>query len=510
MAVIDILTGVLNPTAVKTANYTAIGGNHVPCDASGGSFTVTLPASPNAGDMISVIADTVGSGTNTVTIARNGNTINGAAADLVLYVAGDSYTLQFYSGNWRVISKEITPHYAKMRRETAQTGIITATTTKITSLASITNIGGMVDTTNDRVNILRAGRYLIGVNVRFQAVIGDGQTATANIYVNGVNVAAHPVYSSVASGSPDLRFTWIENLAAGDYVELYCSQASGSNQDTSAASDQNKPQLVVQEMGSSGAVANGGGLTIQTAQTASFTAVKGCLYPVDMNAAGADFTVTAPASPAHGDTFGYYLARSSTAYECLFGRNGNNVRGGTDADPYLLLIAGEALIWQYDATTSGQGWFLPAGGDGRIPCVASIELTTARATSNGGVYVVEFETSYTTVLEDNASLFSSANKGFLIRRKNSGLFIGGTISPSVMDSGEVFAIAARKNGTSFAGDNRWSSGTDQNASATATKEITAVSGDVLNMHFFHNEGSNFNTDTTAGARPFLQWKEILK
>ena len=67
--------------AVKTANFTATAGEGYFINTTGGAITMTLPASPSAGDSIS-ISDYAGTfGSNTVTIDRNGSNIQGAASN---------------------------------------------------------------------------------------------------------------------------------------------------------------------------------------------------------------------------------------------------------------------------------------------------------------------------------------------------------------------------------------------------------------------------------------------
>ena len=62
--------------AIKTGTYTAVDKDQLIAN-SGSDFTITLPASPSAG--ATVIVKNVGAGT--VTIARNGSNIEGAAQD---------------------------------------------------------------------------------------------------------------------------------------------------------------------------------------------------------------------------------------------------------------------------------------------------------------------------------------------------------------------------------------------------------------------------------------------
>ena len=62
--------------AVKTGTYTAVDKDQLIAN-SGSAFTITLPSSPSVG--ATVVVKNVGAGT--VTIARNGSNIEGAAQD---------------------------------------------------------------------------------------------------------------------------------------------------------------------------------------------------------------------------------------------------------------------------------------------------------------------------------------------------------------------------------------------------------------------------------------------
>jgi len=71
-------------TSIQTANYTVTGKNeYIFADTSGGSWTLTLPASPLLGDIVSM-NDLNGSWeSNPVTIDRNGQRINGLLENLL-------------------------------------------------------------------------------------------------------------------------------------------------------------------------------------------------------------------------------------------------------------------------------------------------------------------------------------------------------------------------------------------------------------------------------------------
>jgi len=93
----------------KTANYTAVAGDVLACDTIAvGAFTVTLPASPVAGDAPIKIYDagtttTVnGFATNNLTIARNGNTICTLAEDVTVSTKGVTIICEYVNGTWRL------------------------------------------------------------------------------------------------------------------------------------------------------------------------------------------------------------------------------------------------------------------------------------------------------------------------------------------------------------------------------------------------------------------------
>ena len=66
---------------LKGANYTAAVGEFV--TATAGSITITLPASPSAGDTVTIKDGTGAAATTTFTVARNGSKIASSATDLV-------------------------------------------------------------------------------------------------------------------------------------------------------------------------------------------------------------------------------------------------------------------------------------------------------------------------------------------------------------------------------------------------------------------------------------------
>ena len=85
----------------KTANYTASAGDRILTNTSGGSFTITLPSSPTAGDTV-VVYDITNWETNNLTIARNGSTIEGVADDFILDLGQIKVDFVYSGSTWQV------------------------------------------------------------------------------------------------------------------------------------------------------------------------------------------------------------------------------------------------------------------------------------------------------------------------------------------------------------------------------------------------------------------------
>ena len=91
-------TGTVNwVTTKKTTSFTAVSGEGYFCDtAASGAFTLTLPSSPSAGDIVGLKDYNGNFATANLTIGRGGSPINGAnAADVTIETAGASIFLVY-------------------------------------------------------------------------------------------------------------------------------------------------------------------------------------------------------------------------------------------------------------------------------------------------------------------------------------------------------------------------------------------------------------------------------
>lgn len=85
----------------KSSNYVSSHGDHILLSSSGGSFNITLPASPASGSFVK-LADAWDLSLNNVTVLRNGSTIESIADDVILDIPFVIYDFIYGSGTWKI------------------------------------------------------------------------------------------------------------------------------------------------------------------------------------------------------------------------------------------------------------------------------------------------------------------------------------------------------------------------------------------------------------------------
>ena len=93
-------------TTAKTSPFTSVSGNGYFVNTTSGAVTVTLPASPSAGDIIAVSDYAKTSGTNAITFCRNSSKIEGTCSNKLLNTNGDAITLVYVDGTkgWKLVN----------------------------------------------------------------------------------------------------------------------------------------------------------------------------------------------------------------------------------------------------------------------------------------------------------------------------------------------------------------------------------------------------------------------
>ena len=106
------ITGKLQTKGYYTpsANYTAVNGDQILVDTSGGGIgapvTITLPASPSVGNEVHFIDSGSNLSSNNLTIGRNGSNILGSASDLVVSTNSSAFTLVYVNATRGWIYKD--------------------------------------------------------------------------------------------------------------------------------------------------------------------------------------------------------------------------------------------------------------------------------------------------------------------------------------------------------------------------------------------------------------------
>ena len=81
--------------SVQTTGFTATSGYGYPCNTTSAAFTVTLPASPSVGSYVEIVDYAGTFDTNAITLAPNGNKINGSTSNRVLNTEREGVTLTY-------------------------------------------------------------------------------------------------------------------------------------------------------------------------------------------------------------------------------------------------------------------------------------------------------------------------------------------------------------------------------------------------------------------------------
>ena len=101
--------------SIKTATFTATSGEGYFCNTTAGVFTVNLPSSPSAGNIVAIKDYAQTFATNNLTVGRGGSNIEGVAADITLDGNGESVTLVYVDSTkgWVLVNESTTIYGAE-------------------------------------------------------------------------------------------------------------------------------------------------------------------------------------------------------------------------------------------------------------------------------------------------------------------------------------------------------------------------------------------------------------
>lgn len=99
---INATPGQASTVRTISTTYQALVNDRILADASGGAFTITLPAAADtmAGDVVQIYDIAGQAASNNITVGRNSNNIQGAAEDLTINVANAVITLTYTNATY--------------------------------------------------------------------------------------------------------------------------------------------------------------------------------------------------------------------------------------------------------------------------------------------------------------------------------------------------------------------------------------------------------------------------
>ena len=250
------------------------------------------------------------------------------------------------------------------------------------------NGGVTIDAYQNKLRIFEQGGSARGVYIDLSAasagvgtnLLAGGGGSSSNGF-SGILVGANVI----SADSTTDRLTFVAGsgirLAANpttDTITIATTSSAAANVVTKTLDSLKGTDTVVTSVSGLVVGSSGGGITWQSVQTSSFTAVAARAYPI--NTTSGAVTVTLPASPAAGDTIQLVdYAGTWATNNVTLGLNGNKLNGTTNASAlrfnrgaitlvYIDSTQGWAASSAYIATNLGQSftvsYLIVAGGGG--------------------------------------------------------------------------------------------------------------------------------------------------
>tara|TARA_R110000737_G_scaffold231137_2_gene244718 strand:+ start:828 stop:1781 length:954 start_codon:yes stop_codon:yes gene_type:complete len=192
----------------KTTTYTASAGDHIIADTSTGPWTLTLPATPSSGDVVTVAASSDWA-TNFLTIGRNGSTIEGSPSNLVLKVGGTTAQFIFASNNWSVFFS-----IAPITTDVVTEGYVQAEATWETGTGTSDTLVSPAKVKASIVANANTNPTMVGTPIEDIKVLG------------GTTVTLSPTEGSIQTHALSGSTIYSDNFAAGNAITIMITTAT--------------------------------------------------------------------------------------------------------------------------------------------------------------------------------------------------------------------------------------------------------------------------------------------
>lgn len=246
-------SGEVSVTAATTLTSTAFGKMHV-CSGTSANYTVDLPAaSGNAGKVIGFRMSSAL--TKLVTIDPNASELVDTDTTVILFAQESAVFMCDGTGWTKIMGKARAMRSSGIN--SSATSMPTGTATKVTlGTLGAESFSGMLSTANSRITAQRKGMYSVSATVSYElsGVAVAGAETYVQIYKNGA-VLTGPAITIVTPSSTTGGNTYAMPavsgsvpLNAGDYLEVWGIQTTGSTMQTRTVVDQVKSNLTVVEI----------------------------------------------------------------------------------------------------------------------------------------------------------------------------------------------------------------------------------------------------------------------
>lgn len=207
--------GGLGKFLFKDTTYTAEAGDRIAANTAGGAFTITLPATPSADDIVEFIDENNTFNLQNLTIARNGSTIEDVADDLVADVSGSNFYCQYDGSTWRVFGVATGTQYFNGTFSVAGltvTGDLAANTATITNGLSA---GSLSTTGAASVGSITVTESVVANTGSFtNQVSAQDFNSTSDVALKQ-NISTIDNASSIINQLRGVSFEWVNNNEPG-------------------------------------------------------------------------------------------------------------------------------------------------------------------------------------------------------------------------------------------------------------------------------------------------------
>jgi hypothetical protein len=238
--------------SVTTADVTGVVGTLHYLDLSGltAARNFTLPAVAAVDDRVGVYvsAGCTTAGRELIIKANTGDTLNGVSAAewSRVFITGEVVIMRCVVANttWVVDYDGRIPCMGALTRTTLQS-MPNGGFNKINCATSEISVGSIVNTGSSRIDIRRAGNYLVGGFIRLD--LNSGKSLVTGLGKNATVVARGQSMSAASPGTVGVSALSPLTLAVADQVELYVYHDNGLNADTATVAD-SVPRIYVTEV----------------------------------------------------------------------------------------------------------------------------------------------------------------------------------------------------------------------------------------------------------------------